>query len=54
MTQPELWSRLIERFPGLAAQRQGTRLARSESYLEAADVLHPEDEVAVIPPVSGG
>jgi molybdopterin converting factor subunit 1 len=48
------WALLISAFPDLAAQQKTTRLARNESYLEDDELLQPDDEVAVIPPVSGG
>jgi len=46
-TQPEFWRMLVEMFPGLAVLQKSARLARRETYL-------PDDEIAVIPPVSGG
>ena len=50
----EFWNRLIEKFANLASLRNASRLARRESYLEPGDLLEPEDEIAIIPPVSGG
>jgi molybdopterin converting factor small subunit len=54
MTQMEFWARLIADFPGLESMRKTARLARGAAYLEEGDLLKPDDEVAVIPPVSGG
>jgi molybdopterin converting factor subunit 1 len=54
ITQAEFWARLIKMFPGLASHQKTTRLARNETYLQADELLHPNDEIAVIPPVSGG
>jgi molybdopterin converting factor small subunit len=54
LTQPEWWALLIAAFPGLASQQKTARLARRETYLQSDDVLYPCDEIAVIPPVSGG
>ncbi len=51
---PEFWQRLISSFPGLAPLAKTARLARREEYLGPVDLLHPDDEIAVIPPVSGG
>jgi molybdopterin converting factor small subunit len=51
---PEFWDRLIAAFPELAPMRKTARLARHEIYLEADALLQPDDEIAVIPPVSGG
>ncbi len=50
----EFWERLVAALPGLATLRKSSRLTRCETYLEAGDLLHPGDEIAVIPPVSGG
>jgi molybdopterin synthase sulfur carrier subunit len=50
----EFWALLDARFPRLAASRSGMRLARNLEYLAEDGVVHPGDEVAVIPPVSGG
>ncbi|MFZ4484461.1 MAG: MoaD/ThiS family protein [Chthoniobacterales bacterium] len=49
-----LWDLLIARWPALAAHREQTRLARNGAYAEAGEVFGSEDEVALIPPVSGG
>jgi len=54
VTESEFWAALIEALPGLAAQAKSARLARQETYLEPGDVIQPTDEIAVIPPVSGG
>ena len=49
-----LWALLEMRWPGLAAHRFATRLARNGSYAEPAEIFASRDEVALIPPVSGG
>jgi molybdopterin converting factor subunit 1 len=54
LTQSELWRQLSETFPGLVPQRKVSRLARNGTYVQEGELLNPEDEVAVIPPVSGG
>jgi len=53
-TQPEFWAQLIETFPPLAPLQKSARLARNETYLQPDELLKPGDEIAVIPPVSGG
>ena len=53
-TPGELWARLLERYPGLAAHRATVRLARNWDYADAGATFTEEDEVALIPPVSGG
>ena len=54
VTQAEFWDALLEVFPQLAAQRKTARLARNETYLGEGELLQPGDEIAIIPPVSGG
>jgi molybdopterin converting factor subunit 1 len=50
----ELWAQLLMQFPKLAAHRANVRLARNWEYA-AQDVRFADaDEVALIPPVSGG
>ncbi len=48
------WAALVERFPGLAPGRPAVRFARNGDYAGAETVLADGDEVAMIPPVSGG
>ncbi|GAB4247977.1 MAG: molybdopterin converting factor subunit 1 [Candidatus Methylacidiphilales bacterium] len=48
------WQEAIRRHPNLAPLRPSTRLARNADYLQPGELLHPNDEVALIPPVSGG
>ena len=50
----EFWTRLIQQFPALESERPTTRLARNAEFLAQNDRLHPGDEIALIPPVSGG
>lgn len=50
----EVWARLLERFPGLADVRAGSRLSRNEEYVDEETRFHDDDVAAVIPPVSGG
>ena len=54
VTESEFWAALVKIFPGLASLQKSARLARRETYLEKGGILHPDDEIAVIPPVSGG
>jgi molybdopterin converting factor subunit 1 len=48
------WSAVAERFPVLAPGRPSLRFARNGDYAEPATPLVDGDEVALIPPVSGG
>jgi molybdopterin converting factor subunit 1 len=54
VTESEFWAALVDAFPGLASYQKTARLARRETYLQKGEWLHPADEIAVIPPVSGG
>lgn len=49
-----LWQRLIETHPGLAPFRNAVRLARNAEYVGPGARFQDGDEVALIPPVSGG
>src|SRR5262245_2513040 len=53
-TIEEAWTALVERFPRLAPGRPAVRFARNGTYMPADTVLADGDEVAMIPPVSGG
>ncbi|MEJ0000632.1 MAG: MoaD/ThiS family protein [Verrucomicrobiota bacterium] len=51
-SQAAFWHALAEKFP--AALPKTVRLARANEFLDADAPLHPGDELALIPPVSGG
>jgi molybdopterin synthase catalytic subunit len=53
-TVEDAWDDLVRRFPVLAPGRPYVRFARNGEYAEAQAPLADGDEVAVIPPVSGG
>src|SRR5688500_16681066 len=53
-TAGELWSRLAEQYPRLAPARRSLMFAINQAYADPATVLQNGDEVAFIPPVSGG
>ena len=50
----DAWGDLVRRFPLLAPGRPYVRFARNGEYTEAGATLADGDEIAVIPPVSGG
>ena len=50
----DAWVCLVEQFPRLAPGRSSVRFARNGEYAEATDRLVDGDELAFIPPVSGG
>jgi molybdopterin converting factor subunit 1 len=54
ITEAEFWNLLSQDFPALASQKKSVRLARNETYLQGGEMLNPGDEIALIPPVSGG
>ena len=54
LNREQLWTLLLEKFPGLQAHRGNIRLARNWEYADAETPFNDGDEVALIPPVSGG
>jgi len=50
----ELWERLLREFPALSRQRSVIRLARNGVFTRGTEMLEANDEIALIPPVSGG
>lgn len=53
-TLDELWPELAERYPGLAPMKNNLAFAVNEEYARGDARVGPGDEVAVLPPVSGG
>ena len=53
-TVEDAWGAVVSRFPGLGPGRPSVRFARNGDYADATTVLADGDEVAFIPPVSGG
>lgn len=53
-TLDELWSLLSERYPDLSPMRDNLAFAVNGEYARMEDHVEPGDEVAVLPPVSGG
>jgi len=49
-----LWRLLEARWPALSQRRASTRLARNGHYAGPGEIFRADDEVALIPPVSGG
>ena len=50
----QLWAGLLEKFPSLEAHRRTVRLAKNSEYVATDALFADNDEVALIPPVSGG
>jgi molybdopterin converting factor subunit 1 len=53
-TVDDAWAGLVERYPVLAPGRPAVRFAVNGGYMPAETRLADGDEVAMIPPVSGG
>ena len=53
-TIEDAWSALIDRVPAIASGRRYVRFARNGDYAAADTPLAEGDEVACIPPISGG
>jgi molybdopterin synthase catalytic subunit len=53
-TVEDAWAAVVARFAALAPGRPSVRFARNGDYAEPGTVLADGDEVAFIPPVSGG
>jgi len=54
LTGEQFWKILIEKFPALANHQKNVRLARNWEYAGGETQFTNADEVALIPPVSGG
>ena len=53
-TVGEIWSRLLGEFPALGGHHDGVAFAVNQEYVSEDFRPRNEDEVAFIPPVSGG
>ncbi len=53
-TLGDLWTALTDRYPGLTPMRDTLAFAVNGEYARAEYKVSPGDEVAVLPPVSGG
>jgi molybdopterin synthase catalytic subunit/molybdopterin synthase sulfur carrier subunit len=54
LTSDELWQYVLQRHPDLAPLRPAIRLARNGEFASPITIFQPGDEIALIPPVSGG
>jgi molybdopterin converting factor subunit 1 len=54
LTAEQLWAELLKKFPKLVGHRANVRLARNWEYAASNAQFTSTDEVALIPPVSGG
>ena len=53
-TLAEVWPLLADRYPGLSPMRDTLAFAVNGEYARMDGRVEPGDEVAVLPPVSGG
>jgi molybdopterin synthase catalytic subunit len=53
-TISDAWKALVARYPALSPGRDFVRFARNGAYADDTTTLEDGDEVAMIPPVSGG
>lgn len=53
-TLAEVWPLLAERYPGLSPMRDTLAFAINGEYARMDGRVGPGDEVALLPPVSGG
>ncbi len=53
-TLGDLWPSLVDQHPGLAPMRDTLAFAVNGEYARMEDRVSSGDEVAVLPPVSGG
>jgi MoaE-MoaD fusion protein len=53
-TVEDAWAAVVARHPALAPGRPSVRFARNGEYADPSTVLADADEIAFIPPVSGG
>ena len=53
-SQEALWSLLYSKFAVLRHYSHPIRLARNGEFLQVDELLNPGDEIALLPPVSGG
>jgi molybdopterin converting factor subunit 1 len=53
-TVASVWRALVQEFPGLAAYERSMSSAVNADYARMDHEVHDGDEVAFLPPVSGG
>jgi molybdopterin converting factor subunit 1 len=53
-TVAAVWQAVRDEYPGLAAYSGPVRFAVNQDYVDSDSMVQDNDEVAFIPPVSGG
>lgn len=54
LTQDKFWHLLTCRHPALLPLQSSCRLSKNCHFLQTGQMIDPHDEVAILPPVSGG
>ena len=54
LTQDKFWHLLTCRHPALLPLQTFCRLSKNCHFLQTGQMIDPDDEVAILPPVSGG
>lgn len=54
LTLDELWALLVGRYPDLGPMQRTIVFAVNQRFADVTDRVVPGDEVALLPPVSGG
>ena len=54
VTVSDLLSHLFANYPQLQPYEKRILIAVNHKYASPSQILHPEDEIALFPPVSGG
>ena len=54
LTQDKFWDLLTCRHPALLSLQTSCRLSKNCHFLQTGQMIDPDDEVAILPPVSGG
>nr|VFK50760.1 MAG: molybdopterin synthase sulfur carrier subunit [Candidatus Kentron sp. TUN]VFK50989.1 MAG: molybdopterin synthase sulfur carrier subunit [Candidatus Kentron sp. TUN]VFK51973.1 MAG: molybdopterin synthase sulfur carrier subunit [Candidatus Kentron sp. TUN] len=54
LTAKQLLNVFFDQYPALGRLRKMTRIAVNQAFCQEDSFLDPEDELALIPPVSGG
>lgn len=54
VTLDAFWAQVLETYPALKEHKQTLRVSRNLEFVSADDLLCESDEIALIPPVSGG
>lgn len=54
VTLDAFWAQVLDNYPALSEHKHTLRVSRNHEFVSADDLLCEDDEIALIPPVSGG